>query len=372
MIYVPEEKVARQKYNINIVMSPSANLALNLELERLPTPRAPLSNSSEITTNNVLCGDCLTILRYLPADSIDCVITSPPYFQQRNYNGVGMGQENEFNNYIESLLEGFAEILRVIKPTGNILYNIGDKISQPQGLMLIPYRFAIEALRRHSHLNLINDITWIKKNPTPRQFNRRLVSATEPFFHFAKNENYYYSIEEYMEKKQVEERKPSHKLGQGYLVLLEKSSLTREQQEKARCDIIKAINEVKNREIVGFRVKIKGIHAPAFGGQEGGRQIQMDQQGYTIIKLKGKRIKKDYIETAVESLRTSIKHPAVFPLSLIQELVQLACPKGGIVLDPYCGSGTTLIAAKKENRKYIGIDINPEYCSLTQERLDIY
>ena len=79
-------------------------------------------------------------------------------------------------------------------------------------------------------------------------------------------------------------------------------------------------------------------------------------------------MKKDLIESPVETLKGT-KHPAIFPEFIIGELIKLLCPKDGIVLDPFIGSGTTAIAAKKLGRKYIGIDINPEYIKYAKERI---
>ncbi len=324
----------------------------------------------KLKTNTIICGDCLIVLQKFPSNSIDCVITSPPYYQQRGYNGIGIGRENGLNNYIESLHETFDEVIRVTKKTGNIFYNIGDKINKTKGALLIPYRFALQMLDQYRELQLINNITWTKKNPTPRQYNRRLVSATEPFFHFVKSGEYYYAIDEYLASKSTKNHKHTPKLGLRYLELIKKSNLSEQEKEKANIAVKEVIDEVKAGEIHGFRVKIKGIHAPAFGGQEGGRQTQIKKQGFTIIKLKGNQLKKDYVETAVESPRHKIKHPAVYPLKLIEELIKLGCPPNGIVLDHYCGSGTTLVAAKNQNRNYIGIEISPEYCQLSQQRIE--
>jgi len=115
-------------------------------------------------------------------------------------------------------------------------------------------------------------------------------------------------------------------------------------------------------------MKIRGIHAPAFGGQDGGRKIQMQRNGFTIIRLLGEPMKKDFIQSPVETIK-GIGHPAVFPMGVVQELVKLLCPAGGVVLDPYVGSGTTLLAAREENCQYIGIDIDSEYCGYAEERL---
>lgn len=116
-------------------------------------------------------------------------------------------------------------------------------------------------------------------------------------------------------------------------------------------------------------MKIRGVHAPAFGGQDGGRKIQMERQGFTIIRIHGKPMKRDVMESAVESKNGS-GHSAVYPLSIVRDLVRLLCPPRGVVLDPYMGSGTTLLAARQENRSFIGIDVNPQYCAAAREKLN--
>ena len=140
--------------------------------------------------NQILCGDNLKLIQQLPDCSIQLVITSPPYFQQRDY-GSGMGNEENVNDYIETLLCLFRECIRVLTDDGNIVFNIGDKY-QNSNLLLVPYRFALAAMDT-GLVRLVNEITWVKRNPTPRQFSRRLVSSTEPFFHFAKSDRYFYN-----------------------------------------------------------------------------------------------------------------------------------------------------------------------------------
>jgi len=216
---------------------------------------------------------------------------------------------------------------------------------------------------------LINTITWVKTNPTPRQFKRRLVSSTEPFFHFVKSDNYYYNIDEFM-KTFVRENKGSkgERLGRKYFELIDKAPLTDKEKAKAKEELTKVINEVKEGKIAGFRMKIRGIHKPAFGGQEGGRQMQLMMQGFTIIKILGNNLKRDIIEYPVETIEWC-PHPAIYPEFIIKELLKLLSKPNDIVLDPFVGSGTTAVASKKLGRNYIGIDINPDYCKYAEERL---
>jgi site-specific DNA-methyltransferase (adenine-specific) len=323
-------------------------------------------------TNTIILGDSLNILQNLESESIDLVITSPPYFQQRDYgNGnLGIGNEITEEEYLENILAIFFECVRVLKPTGTIVFNLGDKYIDG-GLSLLPYKFAIRAIES-KQVFLVNQITWSKLNPTPRQDKRKLIQATEPFFIFAKSKNYYFDLESYLKHldnlNKTNKSKPTEKLGKQYFELIEKSELSDEQKANARKSLQEAILAVQNGEIDSFRMKIKGVHKEAYGGMEGGRNNQIRNNGFTIIKILGNKLKKDVIESPVEITKDNA-HPAVYPLYIVQELIKLLSKENDLVLDPFCGSGTTCLAAKNLKRKYLGIEINPEYVNLANERL---
>jgi len=320
--------------------------------------------------DKIVCGDARDILKEIPSESVSLVVTSPPYYKQRDYSDlVGeIGNEPTVEAYIDNLMKVFHECVRIVKHDGSIVFNLGDKYMDG-GLLLVPYRFALEALKREP-VKLVHVITWVKLNPTPRQFKRRLVNSTEPFFHFVKSDDYYIDIDSFMNiyNNRKERIKVSERLGRRYFELIDKSQLTEEEKRKAREELLKVIQEVKEGKIVGFRMKIRGIHAPAFGGQEGGRKTQLETQGFTIIKIHGNAIKRDLIESPVETLK-GCPHPAVYPEFVVQELIKLLTRPNDIVLDPFVGSGTTCVAAKKLGRHCIGIDINPTYCKYAEERV---
>ena len=320
--------------------------------------------------DTVQCGDATTLLKQLPDSCADLVITSPPYYKQRAYNnsGLGIGQERKPEYYLEALLETFSECRRVIKPTGNLVYNVGDKYLNGS-LLLLPFRFATMACDKFG-LKLINEITWVKRNPTPRQFTRRLVSSTEPFFHFAISDDYYYDRKSFCTiKQESEQTNPTPKLGLKYRKLVDESNvLSAFQKRLAHKELNEVIAEVHSRKIHSFRMKIKGIHAEAFGGQAGGRKGQMERKGFTIIRIKGEKMKRDVIESKVESIPGN-EHTAIFPLAIIKEMIRLLSPIGGLVVDPYIGSGTTAVAAVLENRHYFGVDIDPNYCVSAKKRI---
>jgi len=325
-------------------------------------------NWKEKFLNRIVCGDSNFLLQEIPDNSIHLIITSPPYFQQRDYDGLGIGNEKKTEEYLNNLLKIFNECVRITKDDGSIIFNLGDKYEN-SSLLMVPHKFAIEAIKNNP-IKLVNMITWVKLNPTPRQFKRRLVSSTEPFFHFIKNDSYYYDIDSFMDHKNLFRSKSNggNKIGQGYFKLIEKSSLSGKEKQQAQKELLEVIQEVKNGKIESFRIKIRGIHAEPFGGQEGGRKIQLEKKGFTIIKILGNGLKKDVIECPVETIKGG-KHPAIYPVYIIQELIKLLTRKGDIVLDPFMGSGTTAVAAKKLNRDYTGIDINPDYCKYAECKL---
>ena len=324
--------------------------------------------TDDLPLDQILCGDNLELIQQLPDCSVQLVITSPPYFQQRDY-GVGMGNEARLEEYLGNLLSLFRQCVRVVTDDGSLVFNLGDKY-EDSSLLLVPYRFAIAATET-GLAKLVNDVTWLKKNPTPRHFRRRLVSSTEPFFHFTKTADYFYNPDAFM----VNENGPSKLQSQGtnvgrkYFKLIDQSDLSEDEKHNARLALEDAIRELHRGEIAGLRMKIRGIHAGAFGGREGGRKDQIEKNGFTLIRLRGNKLKRDVIEHSVESIK-GIRHPAIYPAKIVEEFLHLLTRPSDIVLDPFIGSGSTAVACKKLERHFIGYDINPEYCEYAQNRVD--
>ncbi len=324
--------------------------------------------NDSLPVDQILCGDNLELIKQLPDCSIQLVITSPPYFQQRDYGG-GMGNETDVDDYIATLISLFRECVRVVREDGSIVFNIGDKY-QDSNLLLVPYRFALAATATDL-VRLVNEITWVKKNPTPRQFTRRLVSSTEPFFHFAKSDQYFYNPKAFLaetRETQHSNKRENTNIGQRYFDLIEESDLSKDEKSLARIELAEVIQEVKRGKTKSFRMKIRGIHAPPFGGQMGGRTLQLKNKGFTIIRIHGNKLKRDVIETPVAAVKGN-KHPAIYPVELVEEFLHLLTPPNSIVLDPFMGSGSTAVACKNLDRYYIGYDINPDYCKYALQRV---
>jgi len=320
--------------------------------------------------NQVIEGDCRDILKRIADCSADLVLTSPPYYHQRDYGVTKgtIGQEENVDQYIKNLETVFRECLRVVKPSGSIIFNLGDKYEN-ESLLLVPYRFAVRMLSC-TEAKLLNVITWVKPNPQPRQFKRRLVSSTEPFFHFVKSPNYKYFPDKFNanDGSRISKANDQTRTGQGYFDLIRASDLSQEQKDQAFKELEQVIMELKSGKITSFRMKIRGIHSAAYGGYEGGRKSHIESKGFTIIRMYGKPIKRDVIESPILNLRY-VHHPAIYPERVVREIIDLTTEVGDMVIDPFLGSGTTAVIAKQMGRRFIGIEISPEYCRIAEDRL---
>ena len=321
-------------------------------------------------TNKIHKGDALNVLRQMPNAAVDLVVTSPPYFQQRDYGGIGIGNETTVEEYIKNLMLIFEQCVRVVKPTGSVVFNIGDKYVDGN-LLLIPYRFAIAA-QAQNKVRLVNELTWVKVNPTPKQDPRKLISSTEPFFIFAKSNAYFFDKDAFLDTKDKylsgNKKTSGNDVGKKYFELIENSGLSESEKKQARHELSDIIIEVKSGKLDSFRMKIRGIHALPYGGQAGERLTQIENKGFTLIKIHGNSIRRDVIESTVETIKGNI-HPAVYPEFIVQEIIKLLTTEGLLFSTLFLGSGTTAVVAKRLNREYVGIEIFDEYVNYAEQRL---
>jgi site-specific DNA-methyltransferase (adenine-specific) len=290
--------------------------------------------------NKIICGDSLKVLKTIPTESIDCVITSPPYYGLRNY-GVDsqIGLEPSFAEYLENLMLVFNEVKRVLKPNGTCFVNLGDSYGGSgsrrfhtdkkeivstktetfrKSLLQIPSRFAL-AMTKNGWI-LRNEIIWHKPNCLPTGVKDRFTVDFEKIFFFVKSRKYFFNqqFEPLRNPKRLQIRlfNPKHKLkyeSQKW------SAIRKESMEKSRP---KMLRFGRNKRCV-----------------------------WTIgtANFKG-------------------SHYAVFPEKLIETPILAGCPENGIILDLFLGSGTTAIVAKKLKRNFIGIELNPEYVKIAKKR----
>lgn len=290
----------------------------------------------------IICGDSLSVLRGIHTDSVDCVITSPPYYGLRDYGMPGqIGLEVTYQEYIEKLCDIFDEIARVLKKTGTCWVNLGDSYAgsrkgygdtQPdpkfgkgrvrilrqqknqgipnKSLMQIPARFAMAMVDRGWILR--QEIVWAKPNPMPESVKDRCTRSHEYIFMFTRSRKYWYDAEAI----KTPSKDPTDDRGK------------RGGQKRKPTALVNGIRS-------------SGIYPMA---------NRRSVWSVGVKPYKG-------------------AHFAVYPEELCTLPIRAGCPKGGTVLDPFMGSGTTLVVAKREGRQGIGIELNPEYIEIAKSRL---
>jgi len=290
-------------------------------------------------------GDAYSVLETFDNESVDCIITSPPYWQLRSYgDGEEIGQEIECDLYISHLFSIFAQAHRVLKSDGTFWLNIGDTYSgwgggnkssgkerytdftfrkplfnlPKKSLMNIPSRVSI-GLQDMSWV-LRNEIIWHKPNAMPNSVKDRFTVDFEKIYFFTKKSSGYY-FNQQMEP-MVSSDKTSLRSSRGVV-----DQLNSGRREK------KTDNSFSNN--LGFGTMMRN--------------------------------KRTTWHIPTES--RSIEHFATFPMELVETCIEAGCKPNGVVLDMFVGSGTTAIVAKSLGRHYIGIDKNEKYVKLAEKRL---
>ena len=345
--------------------------------------------------NQVLCGDNREILPTLPCGSVDLCVTSPPYWGLREYGHEDqLGLEAHPQLYVDHLVEICREVKRVIKPKGSFWLNLGDTYYgsnsgrgdgpngknytsslsmpetnvkntyrsnwlQPKQLLGIPWRVAT-ALQDDGWI-LRNCVIWFKPNHMPESVRDRLTKSYEFFFFFVKQRKYYFNLDAIRIPQQT---KGDYADYSGKLELSERSKrpevLTRDNLGKPNH---------KNGKNPGDTWQI----GPNTGEnnktpyQTNNPHLQRITKGLDDAKHELGKNPGDIWEINTQPFPGS--HFAVFPPELIEPIIKSSSPPNGIVLDPFAGSGTALRVARKLGRSFIGIELNPEYAEMCEQRV---
>lgn len=312
--------------------------------------------------NEIYVSECLSGLKEIPDCSVNCCVTSPPYYGLRDYgNKRQIGLEKTPEEYIQKLVDVFREVRRVLKDDGTLWVNIGDSyagsmkgaaaypdnaMNYKQGtnrgtlgkatlvkqctgykskdLIGIPWMLAF-ALRADGWY-LRQDIIWSKPNPMPESVTDRCTKSHEYIFLLSKSRKYYFDS--------------------------------------------KSIQQVASQGVKSRIGKIENVGHKAFvsaGNLEESNPMfrKNTTREYQYADKANKR--------SVWSVPTAVckdAHFAVFPEKLIVDCIKAGCPEQGIVLDPFMGSGTTAVVARKLNRNFIGFELNPDYVCLAENRIE--
>ena len=309
-----------------------------------------LKDIAVVNMNKIFHEDCLDTLKRMDNESINCVITSPPYYGLRDYGIDGqIGLEPTPEEYVSKLVTIFREIRRVLTKDGTVWLNLGDTYAnngtggngatggrdkstlqsrmppinttpvnrsisdglKPKDLTGIPWRVAF-ALRNDGWW-LRQDIIWHKPNPMPESVTDRCTKAHEYIFLLTKSAQYYYDAEAIMEKAMPD-------------------------------------NIIRNRDITKLN------NTPGRTRMGG-----LTTNGYKYAN------KRSVWTVTTKPFKEA--HFATFPEDLIKPCILAGCPECGVVYDPFMGAGTTAVVALKTHRNFIGSEINADYIKIAENRI---
>ena len=322
----------------------------------------------------ILPGDVLNRLKDLDDESVHCVVTSPPYYGLRDYGVEGqIGLEETPEKYVKKMVEVFKEVRRVLRSDGTLWLNLGDSYAgsgkgawknkkiqkevyipdpdspqclmnkvpiglKPKDLIGIPWRVAF-ALQEDGWW-LRQDIIYSKPNPMPESVTDRCTKSHEYIFLLSKSEKYYYDQESIKEPASysTEERKSRSQDGNKRLI----------------GNGVNAIHPKKSDKQRGHSRRHTGFN-------ERWDQMTKEEQ------CSGMRNKRSVWTVATRPFPEA--HFATFPEELIQPCILAGCPEGGIVLDPFGGSGTTAVVASSFSRNSVLIELNQDYIQMSIKRI---
>jgi site-specific DNA-methyltransferase (adenine-specific) len=342
---------------------------------------------TKLPRNTILTGDAVTRLRELPGGAVDCVITSPPYFQLRDYGTAGqLGLEATVEDWVAGLRPVFAEVARALKPSGSLWLNLGDSFSRharygapPKGLLLAPERLVL-ALAGDGWL-VRNKVIWAKTNPMPTSVTDRLTLTYEPVYFLVRSRRYFFDLDAIREP------------------------------HRSRSD------RKTGRTPLGVR---PGWSGPLAGSRDGLRQARPDgRPGHVLGKNPGdvwpiatrgypgahfatfpeELVRRPILATCPEVVCTACGRPWRRPVTVrrigrtapagtddyvrryprrwetvreVGALVPCGCDAPtvpGVALDPFFGTGTVGVVARRLGRDWLGIELSPEYVRLAWDRL---
>lgn len=325
----------------------------------------------------VYCGDALKVLRTFPKHSVDMCVTSPPYWGHREYDGGGIGEEPTFVSYIENLCKILAEVRRVLKPEGSLWLNLGDTYRN-KSLSGIPWRVALKLID-DQRWSLRNDVIWNKMKGVPDNSKDKLRNIHEYLFHFVKQKTYYYDADAIRSKPRSSSVvngsvvSATGVTGVRYKRQIELSTALSPAEKVAALEALNEIlNDVREQRISDFRMVIRNQQRATHSDsvKVSGRAKELQSKGFYFLKYHPNGSKpSDVWDIVPEDTQQRAAHFAPYPVDLCRIPILATCPQDGVVLDPFCGTGTTLIAASVLGRSGIGIDKSRTYADMAKERL---
>lgn len=334
--------------------------------------------------NTVLTGDAATRLAELDDASIDCVITSPPYFRLRNYQHDGqLGLEATVTAWVENLRPVMTELARVLVPTGTLWLNLGDTYSThttqgapTKSLLLGPERLALALIE--DGWTIRNKIIWAKTNPIPSSVSDRLSTTHEVIYLLTRHHRYYFDLNAIRQPPKIapsrpprQPRRPSRGAPPGHGRGSRGGAGVLRQWLGPNTDTDNGLIEMKRRGLTSHPLgKNPGdVWALATSRYTGQHFATYPQQLAERMLLAG------CPERRCRSCRAPHHRPVRrLGATAIRQALRPTCDchgdtEPGIVLDPFIGSGTTGVVAKQHHRDWLGIELNPDFAQRAEQRI---
>lgn len=297
-------------------------------------------------------GDALAVLQMMPSESVNCVVTSPPYFGHRDYGVEGQyGHEETPQEFADTLVELFREVHRVLATDGTVWLNLGDSYGKGKNLLGVPWRVAFAL--QDDGWTLRNDVIWAKPAGMPDPAKDRLGRKHEHLFLLTKGPRYSFDLDaikvaasgtsERAQRRRAEELFAAGGLTQAHLDAIRATGIT----DTGKATVTQTGTGKNTAEVRKLAAEAKDV----LGGY------------WREFLVSDRKNPGDVWMIATTPFPEA--HLATFPPELARRCVLAGCPEGGTVLDPFSGSGTTGMVALEQGKKYIGIDLNSDYLDLS-------
>lgn len=315
-------------------------------------------------------GDARQVMQRIEDESIDCIVTTPPYWHLKRHGAELLNCDN-IKDYTDELLRVMAEAWRVLKPGGSLWLNMGDAYGD-NSLMALPWRVAIGMIDLQGWI-LRNDVVWNKQQTPFDNASNHLRNVHEFMFHFVKSSEFYYDDQQLRQAFNMTKNKGegtrSGITGEKYLKRIRTSAyLNAEEKRNAELALSDMLAKAKNGEIPDFRLFLR-IDGNNIGDPQSEKDQAIKEKGFYIqVHNRSGNMPDDIWE--ISPAKSDIEQYVIAPEMLYRLPIAATCPKGGIVLDPFCGTGTACKVAHDMNRRSIGIDINGERLRRAKGRVE--
>ena len=326
-----------------------------------------------------LCGGAKDVLARCPPAMIDCCMTSPPYWRKRSYAAGGIGAEEDWRDYITSLVEVLDGVKRVLRPTGSLWLNVGDAYVN-KALVGLPWRIAMQLIDEGGWI-LRNEVIWHKVKGGPDNAADRLRNVHEHLFHLVlRRSGYHY------DDAAIRSRPRQAKVVGGAVVSatgvrgiryrrqIELSTdLTDDEKRSAFAELDATLGEIAAGRLDDFRMVIRGRQRSTHSDSRkvSGRARELQARGYYFLRYDPRGARPgDVWQILPEDTHGRVAHYAPYPSDLCRVPLLATCPPGGVALDPFCGTGTTNLVALELGRRSIGIDLAEEYLDIAHQRCE--